>query len=70
MKNYFQLLPLMFGLWLELIRFAVVKCLAQGLFFSAFFLFLLSPVLSWRGAQLITKSVNQKKPSPFVYTMQ
>lgn len=70
MKSHFQLMPLAFRLWLELIRFAAVKCLAQGLFVSAFFLFLASPALSWRGARLIVRSAKQEKPSPFVYTMQ
>ncbi len=70
MKSYFKLASLAFPIWIKLLRCAAMKCLAQGLFISALFLFLASPALSWRAAQLIAKPVNQKKPSPFVYTMQ
>lgn len=70
MKSNFQLALLVFRLWLDLIKFAVVKCFAQGLLISAFFLILASPALCWRGARLIAKSARHEKPSPFVYTMQ
>lgn len=70
MNSHFHLAALAFRLWLKLIRYAVVKCLAQGLYLSALVLLLYSVRLSWRGAQLAAKSAKQEKTSPFIYTMQ